>query len=63
MERAFWATTNVGPYAEFQVVVLDDADPVHAGWIASGWLKEIHSPLIKVTPEWIERFERTGRGH
>jgi hypothetical protein len=49
--------TSVGPYAEYQVVVLDDANPTDAGWITSGWFQEIiNYRIIVLTPEQEEAF-------
>lgn len=50
MERAYWATASVGPYREFQVVVFDDAREPDAGWVRTGWFREIVVP-----PALIER--------
>lgn len=53
MLRAYWATANVGPYREFQVVVFDDASEPDAGWIRTGWFREIVNPpkVIILTAE------------
>lgn len=52
MERAYWATASVGPYREFQVVVFDDAREPDAGWIRTGWFREIVAPpVLDVRPE------------
>jgi hypothetical protein len=40
MDKAYYAITNVGPYKERQVVVLDDAD----GWTRTGYLRELIDP-------------------
>jgi hypothetical protein len=60
VERAFWATANVGPYREFQVVVLDDAKPDDLGWINSGWLREIVAPAPRPRerPAWTTHTRR-----
>lgn len=52
MERAYWATTNIGPYVEHQVVVFDDGREPDAGWVRTGWFREILPvpvPLDEVT--------------
>lgn len=44
MKRLFYATHHVSGYTETQVVIFDDADPVEAGLIESGYFKEIKEP-------------------
>ena len=51
MERAYWATASVGPYREFQVVVFDDAREPDAGWVRTGWFREIVNPKVIVLTE------------
>jgi len=56
VERAYWATTSVGPFREFQVVVLDDEREPDAGWIRTGWLREIPRPAIRVTTALLDQW-------
>lgn len=44
MIKAYYATTNVGRYKEFRVVVLDDERHDDAGLIATGYFQEIKEP-------------------
>jgi hypothetical protein len=37
MQRAYWATTSLGPFKEGQVVLFEESDP----WIQTGWFLEI----------------------
>lgn len=37
MERAYWASTSLGPYMEGQVVIMRMDDP----WVATGYFVEI----------------------
>lgn len=41
MIKAYYATTNVGPYKEGRVVVLDDEHYEQAGLVRTGFFKEI----------------------
>lgn len=41
---AYYAITALGPYVEHQVVVLDERDPEDAGWIRSGYFRELADP-------------------
>lgn len=43
-ERVFVVSTDVGPFGRNHVVLLDDADPTDAGWIATGYFAEIEEP-------------------
>lgn len=43
-ERVFVVSTDVGPFGKNHVVLLDDAEPVDAGWIATGYFHEIEEP-------------------
>lgn len=40
MDKAYYAITDVGPFRERQVVVLDDQD----GWVRTGYLCELVNP-------------------
>jgi hypothetical protein len=42
--RAYYATHNAGPYEEHQVILFDGDKQVDAGWIDSGYFKEIKAP-------------------
>lgn len=48
MERAYYATTAVGPYREHQVVILDETD----GWTRTGWLMPLQDPFPMI-PIWL----------
>jgi hypothetical protein len=41
MIKAYYATTNVGPYKEGRVVILDDEHYEQVGLIRTGYFKEI----------------------
>jgi hypothetical protein len=51
MIKAYYATHNAGPFKEGQVVLLDGDRQEDAGWVDSGYLKEIKDPEPRGTEE------------
>lgn len=54
MKRAYWATTDIGPYVRGQVLVFEEDD----GWVRTGWFMEIYPPAEPITPELLARIDR-----
>jgi len=45
MIKAYWASTDLGPFRSGQVLLLDDQD----GWTRTGWLVELVDPVPETT--------------
>jgi hypothetical protein len=46
MDKAYYVLTDIGPYKAYQVVVLPEWD----GWVRSGWLRELKTPVPPKEP-------------
>jgi hypothetical protein len=47
MLKAYWVTTDIGPFRKDQVLVLDE----HDGWTRTGWLVELIDPPREPEPD------------